>query len=138
MVSVDQIADRLLDKISDGFPNREHLVESIIGTALEHNTVNLIYTPLMGFSNVPEGLSVGDSVNSTKAIHSYVYNEEKMKWISEYNGIENATILEINPFRGEDNIMIEIYFNNAEGQQKKDSIWVSHLTLTKILPTVLG
>ncbi len=119
-VSVDTIANNLLETIHDSHPHREMIVETIIGSANVHQ-LGLLYNSLNGFTN-EINFKIGDII-VPKDIKAYGYWEGKDQPQS-YNFVQEAKIIEIDIY-AKDKIKIEYILPNGKGV--KESKWISHI-----------
>lgn len=121
-VSVDTIANNLLETMLGNFPHRELVVESIIGGASNHQ-LSLLYNSLNGYTN-DINFKVNDIIvpNDFKA---YGYWEGADQPES-YRAIQEAKIIEMNIYAKE-KICIEYSVPNSKGESRTSTKWVSHL-----------
>ena len=86
-IQVDSIAQQLLSTINPEFKHREELVESIIGTALNSNSMLYIYNSLNGFTN-DINFAVGDTVFCEKKIYKHILVDDS--WVEKYEYMGTA------------------------------------------------
>lgn len=125
-VSVDDIATKLLDTISDSFPHREMLVETIIAIGLQASSLNYLYNSLNGYTN-DINFEVGQYVVCSETKYQpYHPNKPSNK---DYVPIGECKIVEINPF-STSKVYVEYTGYNKNGETTIEHSWVSHLSLT--------
>lgn len=133
-VQVDSIAEMLLEKISDVFPNREEMAETVILMGMQSDCLDKVYNNLLGFTNYPENLEVGMTVNCTETYYGgMLMNPERIegepaKWESKYIPIGTCVITEINPIR-KDNVQVTFLGFTRQGEQRANLQWVNHKSL---------
>ena len=123
-VSVDAIANQLLQQIVDNNPHREMIVETIIQTAINNDTLNYLYNSLNGYTN-EINFNIGDFVECTEHVYQYIESEQK------YISIGNCTIVEIDIYRN-NKVRVEYDKYKKDGNIGRESSWVSHTSLNVI------
>lgn len=134
-VSVDNIANQLLATwAGSSFPHAEMLAETIIGTALNNSTVNLIYNNLNGYTNNID-FKPGDMVISSEQVYAYVQREDG-EYTQKYVPIGECVIIRIDEYRTSDKVQIQYNGSDSKGNLKSYEKWVSHLSLELRTETV--
>lgn len=130
-VSVDNIANKLLNTFPEDYAHRELLTETVIGTALASNKLGYVYNALHGFNN-DINFEVGQVVNCTASDYFYEYNQSEEKWKQTHREIGKATIVEIDVYQDR---KIKVEFDNYShsGTPKKDYEWVYPNTCTQLI-----
>jgi len=113
-VSVDSIASNLLTKFDKEFPHAELVVEAIIATALDKNTISHVYNALNGF-DVGIDFSIGQHVDCKATTYT---NDG-------YKPIGKSVVTEINQF-AEKNVKISF----VDYTEKSKEEWVRHSELS--------
>ncbi len=125
-VSVDAIAQQLLNTISDSFPHREMLVETIIGCGLQASNLTYLYNSLNGFTN-EINFKIGQEVMCSEM--TYQPNHPNKPTNKDYVALGNCVIVDINPY-SKQKVLVEYTGYNKLGEEKKETTWVSHSTLS--------
>jgi hypothetical protein len=133
-ISVDNIAQQLLATWNKSdFPHAEMLTETIIGTALNNETISLIYNNLNGYTNDID-FEVGQVVSCDVEISEYVNKgteeEPDIQRVSGTMGV--CAIINIDTNRRSEKVKVGYTYMGMNLQQKRDERWVSHFKLTKI------
>lgn len=128
-VSVDSIANQLINTISESFPHREMLVETIISTGLDKGTLNYLYNSLNGYTN-EINFQVGEVVKCSQKVYQYKSENSREENRSEYSEIGECVIVDINIYTS-DKVCVEFDKWQREGTTKKVKEWVNHSTLSK-------
>ncbi len=131
-VSVDNIAQQLLKTWNKAdFPHAEMLTETIIGCALNSDTISLIYNNLNGYTNDID-FEVGQMVNCSQEYATYEDKgtEGAPKFERVFIPMGICEIVEIDTTKSKDKVKIEYTYCDSQGNLKENTIWVSHLKLT--------
>jgi hypothetical protein len=111
-VSVDSIAQDLLNTMSPDAKHREIITEAVIATALQKDTLGYIYNALNG--HLPYiNFNVGDEVMCSA---SFYIGGERIP-------IGQATVLEVNPYSSEQLYISYGYFD-SDGKPREGKRWV--------------
>lgn len=123
-VSVDTIAQQLLNNMSPDFKHREMVTEAIVSRMLQNDSVGYLYNALNGYP-ATINFEVGEVIMCE--FHDRWIDEDKENGISrDWKEIVQCTIDEIDPYA--DNKIKVIFDNNGKIQER----WVSHLKCSKI------
>lgn len=138
VISVDSIANNLLNTFPEDYKHRELLTEAIIGSSLATGKLSYIYNALAGYTN-DINFEVGDKVICTSEDRREVEwqrNEEgseKTKRNSRNVAIGECEVLEINEY---EKYKLKVKFEQdsyyTEGKKETSEVWVDHRTCTKI------
>lgn len=125
-VSVDSIAEQLLDTISPEFKHREILAEAIIGRMERDNSLSYLYNSLNGYP-CDIDFKIGDEVRTENPMRIYGYwtLESIEKNDSIYNDVYTAKVVEINPYADE-KLKIQFDVPGKTGQLTPQTKWVRH------------
>jgi hypothetical protein len=132
-VSVDSIANLLLDSMSTEFKHRESVVESIVGRMMNDGSLSYLYNSLNGYSSAID-FQVGDVVSSINGFRTYAY------WTQEsidsnntvYGSVYEGRIVEINEF-ADKKIRLEYTVPNKKGGFDTNTQWLSHTEWNKVV-----
>lgn len=130
-VSVDNIAKKLLDTMTEFFPHKELLVEAIIGSSLAHAGalgVSHIYNALNGYESTID-FTVGQAVYCKETCWSYVAKADGSGYQQKEVIIGNCIITAIDPFAS-DTVTISYISLNRNGETSDDTRKVHHTVLT--------
>jgi len=136
-VSVNSIANLLLDSMSPEFKHRENVVESVISRMLNDGSLSYLYNSLNGYSSAID-FQVGDVVSSINGFRAYAY------WTQEsidsdntvHSSVYEGRIVEINEFANK-KIRLEYTVPNKKGGFDTNTQWVSHTDWNRTVPTEL-
>jgi hypothetical protein len=126
-VSVDSIAEMLLENLHPDFLHRELVAEAIVGRMLNDNSLGYLYNSLNGFP-ITVDFEIGDSVaTSGTGINHYAYwTPESIERRSTVNGyITEATVVEINPYKDR-KLKVQFLAPDRESHMKPQTEWVKH------------
>lgn len=132
-ISVDSIANMLLEQINPEFKHRELLVESVVGRALSKDkaTLGLLYNSLNGHKSEID-FTVGDIVKpSDLRVYGFWTPESITKKDTVYGVIEEATVIQIDVY-ADDKLLIAFDVPKSDGTTRKETKWVRHTTCNKI------
>ena len=132
-VSIDSIAQNLLEQFPEDYKHREIVTEAIIGSCQDNeNALSNIYNTLNGYP-CDVDFAVGDHVICTD--YYWGYPDGKA---DESTRVDNgpATVLEIDPFKAKNKIRIS-YDKYTKDGVKEDTTWVNHQKCTKVNADVL-
>jgi hypothetical protein len=121
-VSVDTIANNLLNTMNDSFPHAEMVVEAIIGSSSNHQ-LGLLYNSLNGYTN-DINFSVGDMI-VPKDFKAYGH-WEGIDQPESYRLVQEAKIIEINIY-AQDKVKIQYFTPNSKGTDTTNTKWISHI-----------
>lgn len=127
-VSVDSIAQQLLNTISPEFKHREILAEAIIGRMKKDNSLSYLYNSLNGCPCEID-FKIGEEVCTDKPLKVYGYwTPESIATNNTVNGdVSSAKIIEIDEYDN-DKLLIEFEVPTIKaGVTKKIIYRVSHL-----------
>jgi hypothetical protein len=124
-VQVDDIAEQLFSSMDESFKHKHIVVDAIIGTSLDHNSLSYVYNALNGHS--PEiDFEVGEMI-----ICSSIYYYRARKGGEEArNEIGVAKVTEIDLYR-KDKIRLTFFGYNADGGEMAQSRWVLHTACSR-------
>lgn len=127
-VSVDAIAEHLLNSMDKEFKHKENVVEAIIGPALEKGTLSYIYNALYGYNN---GLNfaVGEEVMCTTKEYMSYQEGDGLK--EGYREIGKVTILEIGEYKDK-KLLVQYVYTDSNGKNTQKEMWVRHTSCSKI------
>jgi hypothetical protein len=131
-VSVNSIANQLLDSMSADFKHRELVTESIIGRMLNDGSLSYLYNSLNGYPTTID-FKIGDEVGSVDGLRTYGYwTEESVEKNNSCLGyVKNGTVIEINEY-SDKKIKIQFQTPNNKGGFDTSSQWVNHLDWNKM------
>lgn len=131
-VSVNSIANLLLDSMSPEFKHRENVVDSIVGRMLNDNSLGYLYNSLNGYSTSID-FQVGDEVMSTNGFRAYAYwtPESIEQNNSCYGYVKSGKVIEINEY-GDNKLRIEYQTPNKKGEMDTNTQWVKHTEWNKL------
>ncbi len=134
-VSVDSIANQLLDSMSSDFKHRELVAESIIGRMLNDGSLSYLYNSLNGYPTTID-FEVGDIVSSVDGFRTYGYwTPESIHQNSTcYGAVKNGKIIEINEY-SDKKIRIEYQVPNKKGEMDTNTQWVNHTEWNRVSAT---
>jgi len=133
-VSVDSIAQKLLESMNVDFKHAELVTEAVIGSALHSGKLSYIYNALNGFTN-DINFKVGDKVRTTKKAYMYKTPSSKERSSSEYATMDNCVVLEIDEYRDAKLLLEYDHYNRDETIVRKQE-WVSHTECSQIEPSI--
>jgi hypothetical protein len=132
-VSVDTIANQLLDSMSMDFKHRELVAESIIGRMLNDNSLTFLYNSLNGYAcdiNFEKG---DDLCANDGGFSEYGYwtpeSIEQNNSVMQY--IKSVQVVEVDVYR-DNKLLVEYYVPNKEGINVRNTKWVNHTRWSKI------
>ena len=129
-VAVDSIAEQLLSTLSPDFKHRELVVEAIIGTGVDKNTLSYVYNAMNGFS--PEiDFKVGDIVMSEHTEYMYKTEDSRVKGNSQSEAIGQCKVINIDLYT-KDKLQVEYVYYNRAGTTEPKTAWVKHTNCSKI------
>lgn len=127
-ISVDSIANQLLDQFKDDFKHREIVVEAIIGRALaeDKNALGIIYNSLGGFKR-EVNYQIGENV-ATESLYAYAY------WNGESHSrgeIKSAMVVKVDPYASRP-IKVQYEVPKKDGTWNLETEWVTMDQVSKI------
>lgn len=125
-IEIDVIAEKLLSTFDSEFPHKELMTETLISIALEDGRVSDLFNTLNGFEKKLD-FYVGEKLNCKS--EQYMYTAEDGKWIKKYLPIGECIIIEINPFKKDNQIYIEYTFIGDLGKTEQRKTWVNKKSL---------
>lgn len=137
-VSVDSIAQKLLESINPEFKHAELLTEAIIGTSLDTGKISYLHNALNGYTNEID-FKVGDEIQINDTQYTF-YNKEGEIVESSVrgNGYVVGIVKEIDVYKSK-KLFVEMYYvdrktnnGNKEYYVETDSSWVDHKDCNKI------
>lgn len=123
-VSVDSIAQLLLQSMSADFKHKELVAETIIGSSLNAGNISYVYNALNGYTNEID-FKVGEEVECSEDKWDYENGEEKR--IS----IGKCLIKSIDLYQ-RDKLTVEFTKTRKDGTKYVTQTTVSHLKCNKI------
>lgn len=139
-VSVDSIAQRLLDALNPEFNNKAGLVDAVIGSALEKQTLGFIYNSLVGFTN-DLAIQVGQKMMCTDKTRGYKNvaseGDEQPIWKNDWLEIGECTVIGVNPYSNNP-VTIEFQYINDKGIPTRGETSVKMYDLKDIPSQVVG
>ena len=126
-VSVDSIANQLLDTMNPEFKHASLVVESIIGRMLSEDkgALSLLYNSLNGYDN-DINFNVGDIVKiSNLNKYSYWHANESGEYVRSSKDIKTVEVIDINPYSNS-KLKVEYTMFNSKGEEFKETEWVQH------------
>jgi hypothetical protein len=132
-VSVDSIANMLLDSMSADFKHKELVAEAIVGRMMNDNSLGYLYNSLNGYPTTID-FQIGDEVSSNSGFRSYGYwtPESIEKNDSCYGYVKSGKIVEINEY-GDQKLRIEYQFPNKKGEMDTNTQWVKHTDWNRVV-----
>jgi hypothetical protein len=115
VVSADSIAQKLLGTFDTNNPHRELITETVIGSLIDSDRLDMLYNSLNGFTN---------DIDFT--VDQEVHCKESYYGANDYITIGNCKIIEIDIYRKSDKVRIEY---TPVGKTKIETKWVSHTKL---------
>jgi len=136
-VSVNSIANLLLDSMSPEFKHRENVVESIVGRMMNDNSLSYLYNSLNGYSTSID-FQIGDEVKCSDRFRVYGYwtPESIEQSNTVYGSVESARVIEINEY-SDKKIRIEYLVPNKKGGHDTCTQWVSHTEWNRVVVEVV-
>lgn len=131
-VSVDSIAQELLNTISPDYAHREILVEGIIGRAIssDKQALAVIFNSLRGYTGEID-FKVGDVVvPGDLRVYAFWTPKSIEENNTVYGEIKSATIVEIDTYANE-KLKISYEVPAKDGSVKTETKWYSHLRCNK-------
>ena len=129
-ISVDAIAEKLLDTLQVDYKHRTQVAETILGSLLEDSTrLGMLYNSLNGFSN-DINFEVGDEILCSEETRLGTVNTDG-DYESIYGKIDIAKVIEVNPY-ADKKIKIEYLTVNRDLTERTETKWVSHINCEKI------
>lgn len=129
-VSVDTIANKLVESFKDDFKHKELVTESIIGTLLNENRLSDLYNTLNGYTN-EINFEPGDIVHCTEQYSTHVLNDEG-GYDRDYQKLGNVRVDEIDIHRKHGKLKVYYKYVDIKGTTQTSYKWVSHLNCSKI------
>lgn len=123
-MSVDVIAETLLEKIDTKFENREKIVECVITTLLqEEDALSYLYNTLtnnMTFSNS----QIGDKMFCHHEVWMHKTEESKTTGKATKSIIGECIVIDENPYQ-EANLLVSYDYYTHSGNIREETQWVS-------------
>jgi hypothetical protein len=136
IVSVDSIANNLLDQMNPAFKHRELVVETLIGRMLsqDKSALSRLYNALNGYLD-DINFQVGDVV-VTEDVTAYGYWEEPVPGTRQQSRkkVAHATVVEINK-HADHTLKVSFEVPKKDGTMELETQWTRH-TECKMLKTV--
>jgi hypothetical protein len=126
-VSVDSIADTLLNTMNPEFKHAELVVESLIGRMLAEDVqgISRLYNALNGFID-GVNFNVGDKIYITDLNkYSYWSKNEEGEFTRSSKDVTDVTVVDIN-VNANHKIKISYLLYNHKGQPIETTEWVNH------------
>ena len=133
-VSVDAIAQNLLDTIAPDFKHREMLVESIIGSNIDTGKLGYIYNALNGFTN-EINFAKGDKIYCSNKTYMFKTPSSIEKDNSEYAEMGDAVVIDTDVY-AEKKVLIEYDHYGRKGEVTRKQAWVNHTDCVRTVPTI--
>jgi len=132
-VSVNSIAQQLLDTMSPDFKHRELVTESIIGRMFNDGSLSYLYNSLNGYSASID-FQIGDEVSSADGFRTYGYwtPESIEKGDTCLGYVKSGRVVEINEY-SDKKIKIECQVPNKKGGFDVNTQWVNHLDWNRVV-----
>jgi hypothetical protein len=133
-ISVDSIADLLLNNLHPDFKHKEIAAEAIVGRMMNDNSLGYLYNSLNGFPcNVD--FQVGDELFSEIGIREYGFwtTESIERDDSIYGTINFVTVVDIDIYM-DSKLKIQFQVPNKKGGMDNRVQWVKHTAWNKVLP----
>lgn len=126
-VSVDSIANQLLEQLNPEFKHREIVAESIIGrmVSADENGLSVLYNTLNGYTQDID-FKVDEEVLLDNVVHYGSWNGEGEK--SEYKEIKSAKIVDIDLY-ADKKVCIEYPVSWSDEPHRN---WIDHTKCAKI------
>lgn len=128
-VSVDSIANLLLQSMAPDFKHAVIVTEAVIATAMEKDTLGYIYNALNGYPPAID-FAVNDQIVCNAYKYSYGLNESNQREQKRVK-IGNARVLEINGYSNT-KVKVEYEVTTQDGKGKTETAWVNHKECNKI------
>lgn len=131
-VSVDSIANQLLEAMNPEFKHRELVTEAVIGRMMNDNSLSYLYNSLNGYNNSID-FQIGDEVSSVNGFRAYGYwtPESIEKNDTVYGSVKNGKVVEINEY-ADKKIKIEYQIPTKTGDFTTQFQWVDHKEWNKV------
>jgi len=136
-ISVDSIANLLLNNLHPDFKHKEIVAESIVGRMMNDHSLSYLYNSLNGFPcNVD--FQVGDELYSENGIREYGFwtPESIEKNDSVHGTINFVTVVDIDIYR-DSKLKIQFQIPNKKGEMINHVQWVNHTAWNKLIPVPL-
>ena len=133
-ISVDSIADLLLNNLHPDFKHKEIVAEAIIGRMMNDNSLGYLYNSLNGYPcNID--FQVGDELSSEIGFKAYGYwTPESIERNDTVHGmVKFATVVGIDIYR-DNKLEIQYLVPNKKGGMDTCSVWAKHTAWNKLLP----
>jgi hypothetical protein len=123
-VSVDSIAQQLLNTMLPDFKHSELTVEAIIGSMLKSGTLTYVYNALNGYTN-EINFTEGDFVMCSNKTYKYIKKAESEGFEEKYEQIGKCQIKAIELY-SQNKLLITFTKTNRSGKEIVVEEWVSH------------
>lgn len=128
-VSVDSIANLLLQSFAADFKHADIVAEAVIATAMEKDTLGYIYNALNGYPAIID-FKVNEDIVCEAYKYSYVLDQNDQREQKRVK-IGAARVLEINEY-SHAKLKVEYETTTKDGKGKTETSWVSHKECSKI------
>jgi len=133
-VSVDSIAQQLLEQMNPEFKHSALVVETLIGRMLTQDTsgLSMLYNSLNGY-NQDINFEIGEKIAlSDFSVYSYWGKNDKEEYIRSSKDVQWATIKNIDTY-ADNKIEIEYTVYDSLGNALTDTKWINHSKCSKIV-----
>jgi hypothetical protein len=128
-VTVNSIANMMLDAMNPEFKHRENVVESLISrmVAEDKQGLSLLYNTLSGFTS-DINFNIGDIVKISKLskYSNWGDQDSEGKYISTYKDITTVEVVDINEY-ADNKIQVKYTLYNSKREPVETTEWVNHL-----------
>lgn len=123
-ISVDDIAQQLLNTMEENYVHRELVVETIIATSLHAGNLTHLYNSLNGYTS-EINFTPGQLIDCSKNIYQYVWEGDSV--VSRHLPIGQCVVIDVDKYR-DDKVKIQYYTMDRSGEKSSNEDWVSHLS----------
>lgn len=127
-ISVDSIAEKLMETIKEDNPHKEIIVNAIIGNLEAEGRLGQLYNSLNGWEDKLD-FEVGQMVNCIDTIWDYTENDDidgVIQGDSTSRPIGVAKIIEINEYSNNRQLKLEYEILTKKGDSETRREWVHH------------
>lgn len=131
-VSIDAIADKLLNEFAEDYKHKEIVTEAIIGNMMRNtNQISQLFNALNGYTNDVD-FEVGDEIICEDNYWGYVIEEGSDEPVQRHIPVGECFVKEIDLYRGNDKILVEFTALDREGVTKTRKEWVNHMKCSRV------
>lgn len=130
-VSIDAIAQKLLDTFPADYKHRDIVAEAIIGGIVANGVDNIcyLYNALGGYTNDIDFV-IGETIICTDKEYNWTPKEDTDSYKRDFLELGEVKIVDIDLY-ADRKIQVEFQFTNEKGETKPMQSWVYHSSCTK-------